>query len=410
MREILKQSSWLFFAQIITRFIGFFYTIFLARNLGVGDFGLYTVALSFFSLVSTSADFGFNQFLIREIVRGKSNIFSLLWNIAILRLVVSSILFTIFALILYALDSDSLRVSLSLLAILAVLPQGVALTLDGAFVALRKLQYSAISSLIVSFTTAILGVFLVIAGFGPIGAVNALILGQVIYLIVLIILFNNLKPFRIFPVDLSIIKKIILGSLPYGILGVIGFLSFRLDTIILSYFRGNFETGIYGVAYKFLDAVVFIPTILALASFPIFVKTLNTDLITVKKIYSKNLKISLTLGLAIMVLYLMILPEIVRVILPDYSSSIQLIQILALSIPFIFMHIPLNQLLLSSEKYLKQLILIYSVLFSINIILYLTFIPLYGTKAAAWVTVLSEFSTFLTLLLFLKIRLFGKLS
>ena len=72
MKEILKQSSWLFFAQILTRVIGFFYTIFLANSLGVLDFGLYSVGLAYFSIISSLADFGFNRFLIREIATEKS--------------------------------------------------------------------------------------------------------------------------------------------------------------------------------------------------------------------------------------------------------------------------------------------------------------------------------------------------
>ena len=66
MKEILKQSSWLIGAQILSRIIGFFYTIFLARNLGVSDYGLFSVGLAYFSIISSFSDFGFNRYLIKE--------------------------------------------------------------------------------------------------------------------------------------------------------------------------------------------------------------------------------------------------------------------------------------------------------------------------------------------------------
>ena len=40
-----------------------------------------------------------------------------------------------------------------------------------------------------------------------------------------------------------------IGSLPYGLLGILGLLYFRIDTILLSYLRGNFETEIAAGTY-----------------------------------------------------------------------------------------------------------------------------------------------------------------
>ena len=81
MRSILKQTSWLFVAQVIARAAGFFYTIYLANVLGVEGFGLFSVALSFFYLISTVSEFGFNRFLVKEVSLDEKKIPILLWNI-----------------------------------------------------------------------------------------------------------------------------------------------------------------------------------------------------------------------------------------------------------------------------------------------------------------------------------------
>ena len=96
MKAILTQGFYVFFAQSITRVIGFFYVIFLARNLGVSDFGLFSVALAYFSIISGFADFGFNRFLTREIAKDKLKAPEILWTVTLLRLSLTSVLFAVF--------------------------------------------------------------------------------------------------------------------------------------------------------------------------------------------------------------------------------------------------------------------------------------------------------------------------
>lgn len=402
MRSILKQSSYVLFAQVLNRIISFFYIIYLARVLGVSDFGLYTVALAYFSIISGFADFGFNRFLMREIARDKSIISQLLFNIVMLRLTLTSTLFAIFALILYFLDPDKVRVSLILLATIAILPQAVAFTFDAIFAALQKLQFSAVALFVSSLTTAAVGLFLVGRGFGPTGAVVALILGQVIYAIVLIMLLYTQHKL-IFPViSFNAIKQALAGSLPYGLLGVLGLLYFRIDTVLLSYLKGSFETGIYGAAYKFLEAVIFIPSALSVALFPVLAKFHEASPQNLKNLYFKSLKMMLLIGLLILFGYILVLPVIISSVLPQYLPSITAIQILSLAIPFMFIHVPAVTVLLSTEKFLKQVLVLSVGMVIFNIGANLILIPKFGFIGASWVTVASEILSFIIFFILVK--------
>lgn len=393
-------------AQVIARLIGFFYTIFLARNLTIPEFGLYSVALAYFSLLSTISDFGFNRFLVREIAKDHLRLSNLVFNVTFLRLTVSSCLFALFAVILYMLDPDKFRVSVSLLMVLAVIPQAVALTLDGLFVALKRLQLSALSLVFLSIFTSAIGYFLVLSGFGPTGAAIALILGQLGYLVIIIVILLTQKINLLAEINFKIIREITLGSLPYGLLGILGMLYFRIDTILLSYLKGNFDTGIYSAAYKFLEAAIFIPTALSTALFPVVAKLYLEDKHKIKSVYFKSFKMMMFAGIVMVVGYLLILPYIIRIFLPNYLFSIEALRILALSLPFIFIHIPGAQILLSTDKYLKPIILLSIFTLSFNIILNLLFIPKYGFIAASWVTVASEALSFVVFFQLLRVKVF----
>ncbi|OGE64220.1 hypothetical protein A3J13_00645 [Candidatus Daviesbacteria bacterium RIFCSPLOWO2_02_FULL_36_8] len=408
MKEILKQSSWLIGAQILSRIIGFFYTIFLARNLGVSDYGLFSVGLAYFSIISSFSDFGFNRYLIKEASQKENTKWELLWNLMALRLTLICIFFGIFSVLLYLFDGNRLRVSVILLASLAVLPQTIAITFDGLFIALRKLQFSAIALITSSLGTVLLGFFMISKGFGVIGAVNALILGQFLFVLTFVYLLYRKLGFKSSQIGILVIKKALVGSLPYGLLGILGLLYFRIDTVLLSYLRGNFETGIYGAAYKFFEAITFIPAALSTALFPVLAKLHDVNQEQVIKLYFKSLKILFTISLLVVIGYFYLLPIIIQLLLPSYLPAVKAIVILTLAIPFMFCHYPAVQVLLSTDKYFKPVITISIILLSLNIVLNLIFIPIYGFIAASWITVFSEALSFLIYFRFLRVKVFKK--
>lgn len=398
----------MFFALALTRVVSFVYIYYLARVLGVEGFGLYTAALAYFSIISAVAEFGFNRYLVREVTKDRVQARELLSNVFLLRLTLTSVLFAVFAVFLYQLDHDKIRVSLILLAALAILPQSVAFTFDGIFVAIKKLQFSAIALLASSIFTALAGFLLIKGGYGLMGAVNALTLGQLGYTVLLVILLAKVEGINFTPIKLPIIKQALKGSLPYGLLGILGLIYFRIDAIMLSYLKGSFETGIYGAAYKFLEAVVFIPASFSAALFPALAKLHDSDKTEMKKLYFKSLKLMGLTGVVILAGYLAILPWAIKTFLPNYMQSIQVINILAFSIPFMFLATPGVQVMFSSEKYLKSVIGLSIFTMAFNIIANLLFIPQFGYLAAAWVTVISEILSFIVFYIFVKRKILDK--
>ncbi len=411
--SILKNSSYLLIAQIIVKVVAFFYNIYLARVLDVENFGLYTVALSYFALISAISEFGVNRYLTREIALNKSKIPSLLFGVALFRLTTVTVVFASFAVGLSLFDKNSTRVALSLVATLAILPQALALTMDSIYVGLQRLSWSSIGILVLNISTAVVGFLLLRQGYGALGAVSALVVGFLIYIFVLAAFplkfnrnFFHLRARGQPVVTLVLIKEITKGSLPYGLLAILGLLYFKIDSILLSYIRGSYETGIYGIAYKFLEAVIFIPTALSSAMFPVLARLHTESMIEVKKLYFKSLAFLFTVSLMILGAYVLLLPWLINTYLPQYKLAIPLINILSLTIPFIFIHIPGAVVLLSTDKYLRPVIALSFVALLFNLVLNLIFIPHFGYYGASWITVLSEIFSFGVYFIFLTKRVF----
>ncbi len=392
--RIYTHSAWLLSAQVLIKVISFFYTVYLARILGVEQFGLYTIALAYFSLFSAMTDFGFNRFLIREGARDHQRLADFLHTVVITRITLIACTFAIFSLLLYWLDSNMSRVSISLLALLAVFPQSTALTFDAALVAKEKIKYSAIGLLILSIANAIVGFLLVSSGAGATGAVVSLSASHLVYTgILMYFLMHHQIRFwsKVSTEQMVIILK---GSLPYGILGILGLLYFRLDALLLGYLKGSYEAGIYGAAYRFLEAVVFMPSALATALFPVLSRLHDQNSDELKQLYFSALKTVGMASLGVLIIFMTILPGVIRVFLPHYEDSISVLRILSLTIPFMFLHVIGTIVLLSTEKLLKSVIYLSVGMVAFNIIMNLIFIPSFSYYGAAYVTVISEALSF----------------
>lgn len=405
MKNILKSSSYLIFAQGLTKVVSFFYTIFLAGSLGVENFGLYVVAMSYFSLVASLTDFGMSQYFIRETSVDASLTDKLLSHIIMLRSSSVSIIFLLFALFFSAIDSNASRVSLVLVAILAALPQAIALSLDSVFVARQKLSFSSLGLLCLSAATTISGLILVGNSFGPLAAVVAVLLGEIIYMTVNLSLVKKLSVRFVWQLSLPEIKKILLGALPYGFLGILGLLYFKVDTLILNYMRGAYDTGIYGAAYKFLEAIVFVPSAISAALFPILSNLSKNSPEQIFKLYTKATFTLLGMSLLVMAAYLIVLPVVINFFLPQYKASIQVIKILSITIPFLFMISPQALVFLSNKRFLGHLIVISVFNLALNIFLNVMLIPQYSYFGSAVVTVISDIVSFLIFFTYIWIKL-----
>lgn len=395
----------LFLAQAFVRIIGFFYTIFLARNLGVFDFGLYSVVLAYFSLFSSISEFGFNRYLITELAVDRLKIPQLLFSIGLFRTTIVSVLFAIFATLLYLVDPEKIRVSLVLLATLAVFPQALSFTIDSIFVALKKLEYSALAMVALSISTSLIGVIFILSGLNIKGAVLALIFGQIIYFLILGIFLKRQNVKLDTKVSLKLLKKIIWGSFPYGLIGILGLLYFKIDTLILNYLKGNYDSGIYSAGYKFLESLIFVPSALSTALFPNFVSLINKDSKRVYRIYIKSTIFLFLLSIVIIGIYLFSLPVIITYLLPQYVKAIEVVKILSLTIPFMFMISPQGIILFSDKKFLKFLTVVSIFNLVLNISLNFYLIPKFGYFGSAWSTLISDVLGFVVFFFYIRVKL-----
>jgi O-antigen/teichoic acid export membrane protein len=327
-------------SQFLVKVFAFGYAIFLAGNIGASDFGTYSAALSIFGLMSLFADLGINRVLTRDIARNPENLGKLFSTALLLRAFSSALSFLLLTVFFFQTDPSGLRFSLTAIALLSLVPQSVALSIDAVFIAVKKAPLSALGFFLFNMVSFIAGACLIFLGYGVYGAIIAFLIGHIFYAVFFACLLFLTKQIRLKAFDFKIAKTILVKSLPYGVLSAIGFASFRFDTVILSYTRGGAETGIYSLAYRFLEAATIIPVAFGTVLYPVF-SEIGKDTVKTAKLFKSSLIYGFAAGSVITLIYWTILPLFLSTFFPDsFRGAGSALQVLSLALPFIFMHIP----------------------------------------------------------------------
>jgi O-antigen/teichoic acid export membrane protein len=406
--KISQNTLWLFSGQSLVKTIAFLYAIFLARALGPTDFGLYIYVITVFGLVSSLSDLGFNRFLVRDIARDKNQLSRYLSNVFTLRILFIVAIFFLSSAILLIFDPKISRSSLTVLALLSIIPLTAALTFDAIFVALEKMFYSALALVFLNLSVAFFGLLAVfVFKMGVFGAVFAFFVAHVLYLLVFGIFLFKERIFLSFSFDFSFWKKALFASLPYGLLAFLGLLYFKIDAVLLTFIKGEAQTGFYGASYKFLEGLHFIPLVVGTALFPVMARLHRDDLKELRRLYFLSLKYLLVVAV-FLVLVLFFGASILIEILygPVFSPSILALKILSFTLLFMFLHVPGAHLILATEKFLKPALALSVFTVFFNIILNLILIPPFGLIGASIVTVFSEAISFALFFWFIQKKIF----
>ncbi len=171
-------------------------------------------------------------------------------------------------------------------------------------------------------------------------------------------------------------------------LGMVVFLwqvYFRIDSFMLGYMKGNYEVGIYNVAYKILEGIFFFPGIIMTVFFPRLARP---------ELFSKTfMRLSVLLGVSglfISILSFFVSPFLIGLIYgPRFKDSIAVFQVLSLAVLPVFLGNLVTQSLVCLD--LNRLYVSVAGAGAIfNIALNFFLIPAFGGKGAAVATIVTE--------------------
>jgi O-antigen/teichoic acid export membrane protein len=139
-------------------------------------------------------------------------------------------------------------------------------------------------------------------------------------------------------IDLKFWKELLKESLSFALMGVFINIYMWVDSIMLSYMKGNEVVGWYSASYKLVYALTFLPYIYFSTIYPILSRMHLRSKDTLKFMYERSLKYFAVIGVFIGVVTTLFAKDIILLIYgQDYEASIPALKILIWAVMFSFL-------------------------------------------------------------------------
>jgi O-antigen/teichoic acid export membrane protein len=289
LRKITANSVTWFIGQIATKFSGLVLVIVAARMMGEAQFGKYTVVMAYYVIFNVIIDFGLRPLIIREVARDPLIANKYLTGASLIKVAIHLLCLVVVIPLLRITHTPPDTFRATVFAVIALLPFALSQTFSSFYMALERMYYEALIVGIGQVLWMVVVIAMLVLGYDLVALFQALIaLNMAILLMNLGVFATRFFRPRI-EYDYKVIRAMAMEAIPFAMTSAFAILYFRVDTLMLSWMKGDVEVSWYGLAYRVTDAVNFVPIALMVSVYPIvsrlFVSNRDTMKILVEKCY-----------------------------------------------------------------------------------------------------------------------------
>lgn len=389
-RKIIKNTAWLSFANLLARAIGFFYFIFLARILGVEQFGHYSIAIALVYNFYPVADFGIERLILRDISKDKRKGNEYFQKIVPLRFFLAFLSVLSVTFLGLILSNSFFDVKNILIFSFCLLPWTFNQLVAGIGNALEKMEIQSVVIVFSSLFTAIGGSFIVLITKNVSLVLAAAILSNLLVTLILFRLIKKIGLTFVSHLDLKFWKEILKESWVFALIMIEAVFYLRSSIVLVNYFKGAYYTGLYSSAFKFIEASLLFPQSFALALFPQTARLLINNKKDLESNYLKSLGLILFFSILYFLLFYFFAPLIIKTSYgSSYLEAVSVMRILGFAaIPFFMNSLPGN--IIQNTKEVKPFLFFAFLNLFLVIIFEVVLISKYSIVGAAIAVFLGE--------------------
>lgn len=260
-RSIARNFTVQLIGKAVSILIGLISIAVLTRALGTHAFGEYTTVVTYLQLFGVVVDFGLTLTLIVMISKPEVDEERIVGNFLGLRLVSGFLMFSLAPVSIFLLPWSSTIQSAVLVGALAYFLMGGASMLVGVFQRHAVMWRAALAELVNRAVLLALVAFFAVTSPGVVEMVFAMVVANAVWLVLMV---QFASPFvKIRPLfEWSQWMFILAHSWPIAVSIIFNLLYLKGDILFLAYFRDQTEVGLYGAAYRILDVMTVLPTML----------------------------------------------------------------------------------------------------------------------------------------------------
>ena len=362
---------------------------FITRYLGQEGFGYYATILAFLFFFTVLADLGLYSICLREISRPQADQSKIASNAFTLRFVAGFFIFALAPLV-GSFFPYPIEVKWGILiGAIGFWLMSNQQVLVGVFQKYLRVDKVALAELLGRLFQLGLIVFFIERGFNFLFIVSAVVGGSLTNFLLVFWFSQKYVPIS-FQFDFAFWKELLKESLPLALAIVFTMIYFKIDTIMLSLMRPVADVGIYNLAYKFLESLLFFPVMFVGLVMPLMSKYAFSAKEKFKEITQKTLDILLIFIIPMIIGTLFLSQKIVVLIAgQDFILSAGVLNVLIVATGAIFLGVLFSNMLIALGKQ-KILVYIYGAGVIVNLGTNLIAIPRYSYYGAAGTTLITE--------------------
>jgi O-antigen/teichoic acid export membrane protein len=387
-------------ARIVTLALSVLTTVLLTRHLGVSGYGVYvtvTVYVPFFALFF---DAGLTIFVVRSLSsdQPRSDLFREALGLRLaLALPVTLLAFAVAALLYGGGDEATTRNAIAIGLPIIFFATAAAAT-SALFQARLQMDRVALSEIVGQLVATSLIVLFVISGLSIYAVVAAAVAGTFVNMALLLLLARRIESVRplLLPGRWAVLLR---KALPLGLALMIATVYFRADAVLLSILKDPHAVGIYGVAYRLVEAVIAFAGFFYISIFPLLSQAAaRRDLENLRDVAQRSFDVLVLAAVPVVFGTVLLAPQIVHALAGDgYEAAVTPLRVVIVGAGLMFVNGLFSFVLIALDR---QLTLLWTSLASlaINVALNLVLIPAYSYNGAAAVATGSEVLAFGALL------------
>lgn len=363
---------------------------FITRYLGQTGFGHYSTVLAFLYLFVVLADFGLYSICVREISRPRADEVSIASNAFTIRFVVGFFVFALAPIAVYFFPYPAHVKWGVLVGLFGYWFMSNHQVLMGVFQKYLRMDRVAVGEVAGRLIHLGLVIFFVQQKMDFLFIIGALVAGSLLNFLLVYYFSRKHVPIS-FRFDFDVWRRLLKQSLPLALAVIFTVIYFKLDTIMLSLMKPAADVGIYNLAYKFLESLLFFPAMFVGLMMPLLSKYAFLSKQKFREVSQSALDVLLVVIIPLMVGTYFISDRLVVLIGgSDFVASGGVLNVLIVAAAMIFLGALFSNMLISLNKQ-KSLAYIYGLGAVVNLITNYIFIRKYSYYGAAGTTILTEF-------------------
>jgi O-antigen/teichoic acid export membrane protein len=375
------------FAVEIINIVGF---IFIARMLGAKNYGIYVTVGTFVGMFEFILLEGLNKSVMREGSKDLTKMQAQLENNIGIRnaLILAAIIVCIISsfFVPYELQTKLYIILFSFQLVYS----GLKGFLGTIFQATEQMKYISIFGIfnrVLFVGSSILFLYL---GFGLLALFLISLFSNLLTLLLNFRVSRKFIKFDLFA-KIHIDKKILRPGIIFSMMTFVGFLTTRVDVLMISFLGTSTDVGVYGLAYRIAEQGVVLRNLTVTAFFPIFIKRFYSAKVRASRLIRLSVLIFAGVFLATLLASFFARDLVVRVFGPQYDASGHILKVLLFFLAFSWANMLFTTAAQATHNE-KYLLIIAAVMAVANVVLNYIFFLQFGLIGIAYSTLVVTFA------------------